>query len=254
MATRPRAPIPYCKPILLSGLIRCAYCGSAMIGRAVTRGSRRGKRWRCYLCGKKNREGWAVCESRQMGAEMVEAEVMRKVLDRVLDQAYLARLLEEVNKRFAQGMEGLDFQIVPTGRALAKTNRAIEALLDLAEKEGSAATMGRLKRHEEEKTRLEATLRRLRAKLECGRVVVSAEVFADAIEKLRGNLQEGSILARRRILNTFVQRIDVGKERETLYYTFPLYALALDDIVYLESTPGAIRTRAHGSGGRCSIH
>ena len=226
-----------------------------MIGRAVTRGSRRGKKWRCYLCGKKNREGWAVCESKQMGAEMVEAEVMRKVLDRVLDQAYLARLLEEVNKRFAEGMEGLDFQIARTERALAKTNRAIEALLDLAEKEGSAAAVGRLKRHEEEKTRLEATLRRLRAKLERGRVVVSAEVFAHAIEKLRGNLQEeGSILARGRILKTFVQRIDVGKERGTLYYTFPLYALALDDVVCLESTPGAIRTRAHGSGGRCSIH
>jgi len=194
-------------PYLLSGLIRCAYCGSAMIGRAVTRGSRRGKRWRCYLCGRKNREGWAVCESRQMGAEMVEGEVMRKVLDRVLDQAYVARLLEEINKRFARGMEGLDFEIAQTQRSLARTNRAIEALLDLAEKEGSVAAVGRLKRREEEKARLETRSHRLQGRLERGGLSVSEEVLVDAIERLKGDLQEGSVLARRRILKSFVKRL-----------------------------------------------
>ena len=241
-------------PYLLSGLIRCAYCGSAMIGRAVTRSSRRGRRWRCYLCGRKNREGWAACESRQMGAEMVEAEVIRKVLDQVLDQAYLERLLEEISKRFTQGTETLDFQIAQTERSFAQANRAIEELLDLAEKKGSAAAAGRLARREEEKARLEATLHRLRATQERGRATVSEEVLVDAIERLKRNLQEGSIREQRRMLKTFVQKIEVGKERGTLYYTFPLYALALDDAVYVGSTPGAIRTRAHGSGGRCSIH
>lgn len=242
------------RPYLLSGLIRCGYCGSAMIGRAVTRGSRRGKRWRFYLCGKKNREGWAACKSGQIGAEMVESEVMGKVLDRVLDQAYLAQLLEEVNKTLVQGMDGLDFEITHAERSLEKTNRAIEALLDLAERDGSAAATGRLRMREEEKDHLEATLHRLRARLERGRVRVSEEVFADAVQRLKGNLQEGSIRERRRVLKTFVQKIEATSDKGILYYTFPLYALALDDVVYLESTPGAIRTRAHGSGGRCSIH
>jgi len=228
-------------PYLLSGLIRCAYCGSAMIGRAVTRSSRRGKRWRCYLCGRKNREGWAACESRQMGAEMVEAEVMRKVLDRVLDPDYLARLLEEVNKRFSQGTEGLDFHIAETERALAKTRKAIEALLDLAETEGSAAAAGRLQKREEEKTRLETRLRCLEARLEQRKLTVSEEVFVDAVQRLRGKLHEGSILERRRVLKSFLQKIEVGKERGTLYYTFPLYALSLDELVYVGSTPGGVR-------------
>ena len=60
-----------------------------MIGRAVKRGSGRGARWRCYLCEKKNREGWAACESGQMGVEKIASEVMGKVMDRVLDPPYL---------------------------------------------------------------------------------------------------------------------------------------------------------------------
>lgn len=149
---------------------------------------------------------------------------------------------------------GLDFQIAETERALAKTRKAIEALLDLAETEGSAAAARRLNKREQEKASLEATLHRLQARRERGRLTVSEEVFADAIQRLKENLLEGTTLARRRILKSFVQKVEVGKERGTLYYTFPPYVLSLDEVVYVESTPGAIRTRAHGSGGRCSIH
>lgn len=77
--------------------------------------------------------------------------------------------------------------------------------------------------------------------------------MADAIARLKGELQGDSIVARRRALRSFVQKIEVGKEKGTLYYTFPLHALALDELVYVGSTPGATRTRAHGFGGRCSI-
>lgn|GEM_PF-6451680 len=94
----------------------------------------------------------------------------------------------------------------------------------------------------------------LKPRLERGRIVISQGVFAHTAQRVRGNLQEGNILARMRILRSSVQKIEIGSERGALYYTFPLYTLALDNVVYLESTPGAIRTRAHGSGGRCSIH
>lgn len=166
--------------------------------------------------------------------------------------------MDEVNIELGKGLAGIDREIHHTQRQIARIYWAIEALLDLAEKEGSAAAAGRLTRCEEEKARLEATLHRLRATQERGKATVSKEVLVDAIERLRRNLREGSIRKRRQMRETFVQKIEVGKERGTLYYTFPLYTLALDDVVYLvvylESTPGAIRTRAHGSGGRRSIH
>ena len=240
-------------PYLLSGLIRCGYCGSAMIGRAVTRGSGRGARWRCYLCGKKNREGWAACESGQMGAVKVESEVLGKVLDRVLDPPYLGRLLEEVNRSFDKDSEDLDFEIARTERALAKVNRAIEALLDLAEGLGSVAAASRLKAREQEKATLDARLHRLRARRERGRLEVSKEVLEDAVEQLKGNLADASVTSLRRVLKTFVEKVEVRGKTGTLYYSFPLEALAMPTPVYVGSTPGATRTRAHGFGGRCSI-
>ena len=94
--------------------------------------------------------------------------------------------------------------------------------MTLTEKEGSVAAAGRLKTREEEKICLEATLRRLWARLERGRVTVFEDVFADAVYRLRVNLRDGSTLERRRVLKSFVQKIEVGGQRGTLYYTFPL--------------------------------
>ena len=87
-------------------------------------------------------------------------------------------------------------------------------------------------------------------RLERGRLSVSEKVFAHAVEGLKGNLQEGSILARRCILKSFVTKIEVRKEKGTLYYAFPLYALAPEDAVYLESTPGGVQNKgAHSRTG-----
>ncbi len=60
-----------------------------------------------------------------------------------------------------------------------------------------------------------------------GRVAVSEELFREAVQRLKGNLQEGTV--RRRVPKSFVQKIEVGNETGTLYYTFPLYVLTLDD-------------------------
>ena len=64
---------------------------------------------------------------------------------------------------------------------------------------------------------------------------------------------DGSAASVRRVLKSFVQRVEVRKTEGTLHYTFPLGALDLPPPVDVEGTPGATRTRAHGFGGRCSI-
>ena len=103
-----------------------------------------------------------------MGAEKVESEVMRKVLSRVLDPPYVIGLLEEVNSRLEKGPEDLDLEITRTERALMEANRAVEALLDLAEEQGPVAAAHRLKAREDDKARLETRLHGLRARRERG--------------------------------------------------------------------------------------
>ncbi len=171
------------------------------------------KPYRHYVCGNKLRLGSTSCEGKRVATKILDTHVLQIVLGRILTPKYLDALLEEVNAELTKGLVGVEEEIQETQRQITRLDRAIEALLDLAETEGSAAVAGRLKKREEEKASLEATLHRLQARRERGSVTVSEEVFADAIQRLRDNLQEGTTLARRRVLKSFVQKIEVGKRK-----------------------------------------
>jgi hypothetical protein len=69
-------------PYLLSGLIRCAHCGSAMIGSFNRLPN--GTRWRFYVCGKRKREGRRGCPTGKLKASLVKGEVVRRVMERIL--------------------------------------------------------------------------------------------------------------------------------------------------------------------------
>ncbi len=69
---------------------------------------------------------------------------------------------------------------------------------------------------------------------------MSEEVLLDAVETLKVELNQGSVRSKRRVLKTFVQKIEVLEKTGTLYYTFPLHALALPQPVCIGSTPGGV--------------
>ena len=138
---------------LLSGLIRCGQCGSAMIGSYDRLKS--GKRWRFYVCGKRKREGIAGCHTGKLKASLIEGAVMRQVRDRILTTSYARTLLQAVNRQVNEEATRLDGEMARVRRRLAEVNRAIYNLLDLAERGSSAAARERLEEREVEKAQLE---------------------------------------------------------------------------------------------------
>ena len=220
-------------PYLLSGMIRCAKCGSAMIGSFDKLKS--GTRWRFYVCGKRKRQGLAGCDTGKLKADLVEGEVMRHVMDQVLTTEAVDRLLTEVNQRLSKGTSTLDGRIEVLERSLSATDRAIRNLLDLAERDGSEAARDRLQQRESERTQVQSELRSSRLQRDRGRLEVSREVLSDALNSIRDDLSAGGLDGKRKVLRSFVNRIEAQKERAKLWYTFPL----LQPLAYLYSVPPA---------------
>jgi hypothetical protein len=192
-----------------------------------------GTRWRFYVCGKRKRQGLAGCSTGKLKADLIEGEVMRHVMDRVLTNDYVDSLLTEVNQRLSKGTATLDGRIESLSRRLSATDRAIRNLLDLAEQDGSAAARDRLLERESEKAEMQGELRSLQLQRDRGRLEVSREVLSDALNTMRDDLSAGGVDGKRKVLRSFVNRIEAQKERVTLWYRFPL----LQPLTHLYSVP-----------------
>jgi DNA invertase Pin-like site-specific DNA recombinase len=208
-------------PYLLSGLARCLYCGAAMSGGRGNVNTRP-HAWRYYLCGRKKRRGWGECIGGKVSADPIEAAVLEAVREKVLTPAYTEKLVEVVNSYLAADTAGLDAQIKQARSAIAKADEAIDNLLDLAERYGSEAAGDRIVEREQEKRRLERDLRSLLLRKERAGLRIEAEVLNDVVAQSRDELALADVQARRELLKCYVDKVEIGKDRGRLWYTFPI--------------------------------
>jgi DNA invertase Pin-like site-specific DNA recombinase len=149
---------------LLSGLVKCGHCGSAMIGRTyrLTEGGKRYVYHR-YYCGGYNRGGKAVCESNGIDADQLARAVLRKLREGWLNPEKLAALREEIRRQDKEEGRGADPGQVGRLRVLLnaaerKVRRAADRLLD-EEDEGLLPDLrARLKERQKERDALAAEL------------------------------------------------------------------------------------------------
>lgn len=207
---------------LLSGLVRCAYCGSAMIGSITYRANKRGKPYRHYVCGKKLRLGSASCEGKRIATKTLDTHLLQIVLGRILTPNYLTDLLDEVNAELTKSLVGVEEEIHETQRQITRLDRAIEALLNLAEKEGSEAAGERLLKRETERRSLSVQLRSLLARKEEGRIEIEPQTLRHIVGEMHDTLNGRDVKAQRAMLQRFVQKVEVERQKGRLYYTFPL--------------------------------
>jgi site-specific DNA recombinase len=207
---------------LLSGLMRCRHCGSAMIGARDK--LRSGNEFRFYICGKRKREGISGCPTGKLSASLLEDKVMALVMNRVLQPRPARGLLDELNARINARIPETANEIATARKRLSEVNRAIFHLLDLAEVHGSEAARERLLGRERQKGRLARELQALEAQRAQRQLTVSDEVLEDALSQMRQGLTAASVQDKRKLLSGFVDRIEADRERASVWYTFPLFA------------------------------
>jgi site-specific DNA recombinase len=88
---------------LLKGLLRCVPCSCAMTPSHTTR---RGRRYRYYLCSSAQKKGWATCPSKSIPAEEIENFVVERIRcvgrDPDLLREVLAQAREKDEERTAE--------------------------------------------------------------------------------------------------------------------------------------------------------
>lgn len=207
-------------PYLLSGLAVCAHCDAAMTGG--TDNVSRGCPWPYYLCGRKKREGWKSCPTGRVNGRVLDQAVLDAVIERVLTPRYVLALVEEVNATLALDNADTDREVSGVKQQLAEVEKAIENLLDLAERYGAEAAGARLLAREAEREELVKRLRGLERRRELRQLQVDPEVVKAVLSEMRGTLAGDDLQARRVLLKRFVERVEVSKESARLVYTFPI--------------------------------
>jgi DNA invertase Pin-like site-specific DNA recombinase len=207
-------------PYLLSGLAVCALCGAMMNGG--TDNVRRGCPWIYYLCARKKREGWGACPSGRVNGRLLHQGVLDTVTARILTPAYVLALVERVNETLLRDNESLDKVIREAERRITGVDRAIGNLLDLAERHGANAAAARILEREREREELIQHLRQLERRQELSQLQVDPETVKAILTRMQWTLASGSLQAKRKLLKSFVQRVEVGGGDVRLFYTFPL--------------------------------
>ena len=205
---------------LLSGLLRCGVCGKPYSAQGAKSGQ-----FAYYICGTLFREGAGTCSARYLNAPRVEAFVVKKIRERILNEETIVALVtlvaEEIDAMAGELSGRLEVIEAELGDVRKRLERLYEAL------ETSELTLEALSprilslRHSEEQ--LEAARDDAERQLEQRRVELpNTEEIKRYVADFRDFLQEGTFPERKALIRNFVEGIEVVGDEATLTYTVPM--------------------------------
>jgi len=206
---------------ILSGLIRCAPCGTSMIGHAVKSG-----RFFYYMCGNARRRGRDVCQTPLLPKEKVEEFVIDRIKRYILTEENLEEVVQVANKDLAefssaerQRLDLFQEQMANVDSRLAKLYEAVET----GEfKSGELAPRIRSLSQKKEEL-LQARADAEQAMSHVSMQLADPKVVKANVKELRAFLESSGIMGRKAFLRSFVERIDVDGEQVTVTYTIPIW-------------------------------
>ncbi|MDY6911995.1 MAG: recombinase family protein, partial [Chloroflexota bacterium] len=205
---------------ILSGMIRCKGCGSAMIGHAVKSG-----KFFYYMCGNARRRGRGVCSTPLLPKDKIEKFVIDRIKQYVLTEENLEELVRLTNEELAQTChdetERLDFLDSQTADVDNRLGKLYDALETGEFKGGELAP--RIKALLQKKEDILQARAEAEETISCRRLEIGdAEVVRTYAEDLKGLLEQSEIVEQKRFLKSFVEGIEVGDSQVRLVYTIPM--------------------------------
>lgn len=88
---------------LLSGIIRCGVCGSAMQGTTTRNSS--GNLFHYYRCGKKYSSGTQVCNNKNINLVELENLIIEKIETNIFNSSNMDKLVEKLSLAYAKRMK-----------------------------------------------------------------------------------------------------------------------------------------------------
>ena len=205
---------------LLSGLLKCGVCGKPYRAQGAKSGQ-----FAYYICGTLFTEGAGTCNARYLNAPRLEAFVVEKIRERILNEETIVALVtlvaEEIDAMAGELSGRLEVVEAELGDARKRLEKLYEAI------ETSELTLEVLSprimslRHREEQ--LEAAREDAETQLEQRRVELpDTEEIARYVADFRDFLKDGTIPERKALIRNFVEGIEVMGDEATLTYTVPM--------------------------------
>lgn len=220
-ANHPEHPNRLRGTFLLTGLVKCARCGSAVNGSIVQKSGR--LRHAYYWCSRAKRR--RDCAASRIPKEALEQKIIAALAEEVLQPAHLRHLYEVgTQAQLALAKQG-ELQQAQLMQDLTGLKQKIERVIKAIEQAGgSEALVARLRTLEDQQAQVKTELEILEAELANAGQVYSLDGIERLAFELRTALQEADIQLQRQILRGFVPEILVDREGDQIKVEVTYYA------------------------------
>ncbi len=230
---------------LLSGLLRCDVCGSPYHGKSAKSGQ-----YHYYECNRKIQSGPESCSSRAVNADRLNALVLEKTSEVLLEDDNIESLARQVNDELGDHEQIVANQLKVLEAEIRKRRTQISNLLDALEEACTEVpvVLERIAERKEELRVLEAERFALKSEDSVNIIQhVDTERVLPYVASLRTTLDAAPVKTRRFILKSFIKRISVGKSEITIEYSIPQDRTAkmVGARVLGTVTSGTLRSRIH---------
>lgn len=212
---------------LLKGLVVCKTCGCAMGHHFATSKNTKGgsKRYRYYVCGRAQKEGWSKCPGPSLPAEELETFVIGELRSLGEDNGLVRDAVLVAQATLRERLVSLENDRESLG---AELDRARSELRDIVsegrDRNGSAAVAAELRERIRD---LDARARRLDARISSMRNrVLDEDELVGALEAFDPLWEQLSTKERERLVRLLVKRVEWDAETETITVAFNAEAAA----------------------------
>ena len=213
---RKNAPSHTAKEVyLLSGKIICGECGSRYNG--INRPARENfPQYISYRCSRRN--GSLKCKNSEIKRESLELFVLDKLANYLFSDEMSERLFRGYHAYFLTRRTVAKQELEVVQREIENVSADIEKLVDLMIQTNSAATGERLQAMEDRKQELKERETELEGMARA--VLYKKSTYMKAFREAKKRLLEGKLEKTRDIINQFVNRVEIHKDRITVYFNF----------------------------------
>ena len=206
---------------LIKGLVRCRACGCGMGHHfASSKASGGGqKRYRYYVCGRAQKEGWSVCPGPSLPADELESFVIGELRWLGQDQGLVADAVTAAQERLRERLSALRSDRAALTAELESARDELRIIVaDGRDRNGRAAEAAELRERIRD---LDARGRRLDGRLTSLRDrVLDEDELVGALESFDPLWEQLNTDERERLMRLLVKRVEWDAETETITVAF----------------------------------
>ena len=204
---------------LLSGLLRCAECGSIMTPTYTKNWQRDGKSPRFiyyYRCTKTYKHDWSSCSIKSVNADKIEGFIIRKLKEVSQDEQAIKTLVKKINQEEEEKLSPLRQQEIELKKEIKDVERKIRNLINfLSEGEGKKfpSIKKELENLENKKKVLEFDLEGTRLSIQKeGQVKFEAKIVLNTLKDFAEKIDQIEPADRPHLFQYLIKSISYGKD------------------------------------------